>query len=339
MGSFEQAEKKFRDWRGKLIERLHRENLPEREIEVLLRPPRREHFPKVLVSYLSFPVWLAKYDHALTRGLAVNLNSYRAQKNKHVEDVIKQLDIVAGEKIRSLTAKALFDEINRSGFQILILPYVFWEAGPLELKGDLFVRFGMNQTTLPTDIKAGSPATKSILTTSMDGMPDKVNNAWTAGDGTDSIINYTPHMFDSDQHGSGTSGIHGPALETDEVLFHELVHAARTIHGWDSSSEKVNKGYTNEEEYLAIVVSNVYLSEKGKRNYRAGHDNRAVLPDPEGFLNNAQNVNLSPRDLIARFRMRQLEFYQDLADIPADRAAFNPIRQFDEELKAKKKRP
>ena len=82
MGSFEQAEKKFRDWRGKLIERLRRENLPERDIEVLLRPPRREHFPKVLVSYLSFPVWLAKYDHALTRGLAVNLNSYRAQKQR-----------------------------------------------------------------------------------------------------------------------------------------------------------------------------------------------------------------------------------------------------------------
>ena len=67
---------------------------------MLLRPPRREHFPKVLVSYLSFPVWLAKYDHALTRGLAVNLNSYRAQKQKHVEDVVKQLDIIAGKIVR-----------------------------------------------------------------------------------------------------------------------------------------------------------------------------------------------------------------------------------------------
>jgi hypothetical protein len=64
-----------------------------------------------------------------------------------------------------------------------------------------------------------------------------------------------------------------------------------------------------------------------------------VLPDPAGFLDNAQNVNLSPRRLIAGFRMLQPEFYQDLAAIPADRAAFNPIRQYDEELKAKKKRP
>ena len=106
-------------------------------------------------------------------------------------------------------------------------------------------------------------------------------------------------MFDSAQHGQGTAGIHGPALETDEVLFHELVHAARTINGVPGVGLEVNKGYTNEEEYTAIVLSNVYLSEKGKRNFRAGHGNRAVLPDPAGFLNNAQNVNLSPRDLIA----------------------------------------
>jgi hypothetical protein len=209
----------------------------------------------------------------------------------------------------------------------------------MELKGDLFVRFGMNQTTLPTDIKAASPASKSILTTSMDGMPDKVNNTRTAGYGTDSIINYTPHMYDSDQHGAGTAGEHGPALETDEVLFHELVHAARATNGVPDVGLKVNKGYTNEEECIAIVLSNVYLSEKGKRNFRAGHSNKAVLPDPEGFLNNAQNVNLSPRHLIARFRMVQLEFYQDLAAIQANRAAFNPIRQYDEELKANKKRP
>ena len=42
MGSFEQAEKKFRDWRGKLIERLRRENLPERDIEVSISRCLRE---------------------------------------------------------------------------------------------------------------------------------------------------------------------------------------------------------------------------------------------------------------------------------------------------------
>ena len=283
MGSFEQAEKKFRDWRGKLIERLRRENAPERDIEVLLRPPRREHFPKVLVSYLSFPVRLAKYDHALTRGLAVNLNSYRAQKQKHVEDVVKQLDIIAGEKILFADRQGAVRRDRPVGLPGSHPALCLLGRGGefLELEGDLFVRFGINQSTLPTDIKAASPASKSILTTSMDGMPDKVNNTITI-DGTNSIINYTPHMFDSAQHGQGTAGIHGPALETDEVLFHELVHAARTINGVPGVGLEVNKGYTNEEEYTAIVLSNVYLSEKGKRNFRAGHGNRAVLPDPEG---------------------------------------------------------
>ena len=97
-GKFRAGREKFRDWRGKLIERLRRKMLSARDIEVLLRPPRREHFPKVLVSYLSFPVWLAKYDHTMTRGLEVNLNSYRAQKKKHIEDVRKQLDISRGRR-------------------------------------------------------------------------------------------------------------------------------------------------------------------------------------------------------------------------------------------------
>ena len=62
-------------------------------------------------------------------------------------------------------------------------------------------------------------------------MPDKINNT-KDDDGNDVIINDTPHMFDSPHaHGAGTSGIQGPALETDEVLFHEMVHASRRMHG------------------------------------------------------------------------------------------------------------
>jgi len=93
VGNFQKAEAKFQDWRSKLIQRLQAEKLlSARDIEVLLRPPRSEHVTNLSVSYLSFPVWLAKYDHKMTRGLEVNLNSYRAQKNKHMEDVRKQLE-------------------------------------------------------------------------------------------------------------------------------------------------------------------------------------------------------------------------------------------------------
>ena len=55
------------------------------------------------------------------------------------------------------------------------------------------------------------------------------------------------------------------------------------------------------------MLSNIYLSEKGKRNFRSSHHNLPALPDPRGFLNNAQNVNLKPRDLIANFKRRQAD--------------------------------
>ena len=99
MGTFREAQAKFPDWRTKLIEKLRQEkSLTARDIEILLRPPRAEHVPNLTVTYLSFPVWLAKYDAKMTRGLQVNLNSYRAQRKKHVDDVTRQIDEIAGTK-------------------------------------------------------------------------------------------------------------------------------------------------------------------------------------------------------------------------------------------------
>jgi len=118
------------------------------------------------------------------------------------------------------------------------------------------------------------------------------------------------------------------------VLFHELVHGCRRLNGVPLGRSDVDKGYTSEEEYIAVVISNIYLSERRKKNYRVSHNSFATLPDPEGFLDNAQNINLSPRKLLAEFKRRQLQFYLDLSRIPANRAAFNPVRQHYEERKA-----
>ena len=218
------------------------------------------------------------------------------------------------------------------------MPWVFWGMpGPGELDGDLFLRYGMNQTTAMIDLSNAAPNAAQVLTLSLDGMPDIGQRRQEQPDGADVLINYTPHMFDSHHHGAGTSGMHAPALETDEVLFHELVHAARRLNGVPPGRKNVDQGYTSEEEFIAVVLSNIYLSEKGKRQYRAGHSNLSALPDPAGFLNNAQNVNLRPRDLIANFRDRQRQFYRDLADIPANRAPFNPVREFAEELRRRRR--
>lgn len=54
-----------------------------------------------------------------------------------------------------------------------------------------------------------------------------------------------------------------PGWGPDEVLFHEMVHAARMVGG-DIDQVPLGGGYDDEEEYFGILVTNIYESEKGK---------------------------------------------------------------------------
>jgi hypothetical protein len=125
----------------------------------------------------------------------------------------------------------------------------------------------------------------------------------------------------------------GPGMDADEVLFHELVHATRQLAGVVYFMP-VDKNYDNEEEYLAIMLSNIYIRNKNKgAQLRADHDSGIFL-DPDHFLDNVQRVNLAPRMLLERFRLQQLLFFNDLAKIDPSVASFNPVWQYNEELKS-----
>ncbi|MBI3407893.1 MAG: hypothetical protein HY040_06000 [Planctomycetes bacterium] len=94
----------------------------------------------------------------------------------------------------------------------------------------------------------------------------------------------------------------------------------------------MNKGYDNEEEYIEVVLTNIYISEKSPGASLAGdHGGFSKLQNPDAFLVNVQNVNLSPRLLIERFRQNQPSFYRRLAWAGTpQRPRFNPIRQYDD---------
>ena len=125
----------------------------------------------------------------------------------------------------------------------------------------------------------------------------------------------------------------GPGMDPDEVLFHELVHATRELAGVVYFMP-VDKNYDNEEEYLAIMLSNIYIRNKNKgAQLRADHDS-GIFVDPDHFLDNVQRVNLAPRMLLERFRLQQLLFFNDLAKIDLSVANFNPVWQYNEELKS-----
>jgi hypothetical protein len=138
---------------------------------------------------------------------------------------------------------------------------------------------------------------------------------------------------------SGNSKPDGPASRPDEVLFHELVHACRELRGVLYRSG-VNGGFDNEEEYLAVVIDNIYLSEKGQTQLRASHYGHTILKDPDKFLD--ANIDLKPRMLLERLRLSQGTLFDSLAHIGPDMlrpAKFNPVWQYNEELRQGKKPP
>jgi hypothetical protein len=121
---------------------------------------------------------------------------------------------------------------------------------------------------------------------------------------------------------------HAPAMATDEVLYHELVHASRMIAGvWNSTP--ADHWYQNAEEYLAVILTNIYVSDKGGPPlFRAFYD--AELPDGDKgkplpddalwdaaiFLDNPQNTHPSPVEMIERLRLSQPDLYWKLAHLP-----------------------
>src|SRR5580704_6191631 len=88
-----------------------------------------------------------------------------------------------------------------------------------------------------------------------------------------------------------------PAADFDEVLMHELVHALRDAQGKYDPVPTKDRSYENVEEFLAVVVTNVYLSSKGLHWLRADHGKRhkrlaPSLSTSAGFLTDENNLRV-----------------------------------------------
>jgi hypothetical protein len=81
------------------------------------------------------------------------------------------------------------------------------------------------------------------------------------------------------KHSNRQISSYTPSVE--EVLFHELIHAVRFVSNTlklDYASTKGLTLYENKEEFIAVVVTNIYQSEV-KGNLRAGHRRFLNLDD------------------------------------------------------------
>lgn len=144
------------------------------------------------------------------------------------------------------------------------------------------------------------------------------------GKGSSVDLYFSPNVIREKNCYGGKSG-----SAPDEMFIHELVHVLRIMQGMRNPYPTKNFNYMNEEEFLAIVTANVYISEKGSSDLRRdydGHDQlQAPLNTSSGFLADRDNLRLmSIQHLIWR------PTFRNLAKVIT--APFNPFQQLVKDL-------
>jgi hypothetical protein len=141
------------------------------------------------------------------------------------------------------------------------------------------------------------------------------------GGGSNVELYFTPSEW-----GGGKSPCSGPGSSwpADQVLVHELVHALRDMQGLTNPVPTTNTSYLNEEEFLAIVVEDVYISAKGGTKFRANHFDDSVLWSPldtsKGFVEYQDNGKV-----LDYYASMWQPFFGQLANLTQPK--FNPFRE------------
>lgn len=142
-------------------------------------------------------------------------------------------------------------------------------------------------------------------------------------------VSFTPAIYRTN---SPCARSHG--REPDPVLLHELVHAGRKL-GFDAKQVPLTgrlAPYDNEEEFFAILVENIYISESGRINnigLRSGHSSTAKMDqiDEAVFLSDPDVFNL-----VKKFCDQHTTIAPMIGKATGE---FNPIRKYyewDEEM-------
>jgi hypothetical protein len=260
--------------------------------------------PRIVIAYPSPLDWRRLYDRNGWREVRWLREHYADMSRSHERSVTKELDMISGRG----TGRAVFAEMNaRSAYSVMIFPF------------DLLPRAhwgpGKAAVTLAVEERASWSRGVPMCGATAQGTPYCQGSDAPAGTGTGSSVDI---YF--------TASRHGGVQTADDALLHELVHASRKVKGI-TYRMPVGAGYGNLEEFLAMLVENIYRSEK--RQPPLDYHGNAV--DSRSFLDDVP----ASRALIGQFRRAQLALFSALANIEA---SFNPVRQFEVERKAEEQR-
>lgn len=152
---------------------------------------------------------------------------------------------------------------------------------------------------------------------------------------TETTVAFSPETFAAMRSVNGVPLPNWAALKpgalAEDILVHEMVHAGRWL-GHDSNHTELKGrmvGYDNPEEFVAILIANIYVSEKGwpASDLRYDHWGFDRLPDrmntSETFLNADDNYKW-----IDDFCRKQPKISRMIEKAPAK---FNPVRAYYEQ--------
>jgi len=261
--------------------------------------------PSIWIAYPGIGDWQQVFLPVLDPVRAKDLRWLRAKyevlKTAHENFVGDQLELIA----RQSTGQTIFRLFrDKPGYSVMIFPFEFSDSYDESL----------NASTYAVQEYAATVKGEYIMYNRQsicDHEPD--GTLICRGTGTGSAAD----IFFLNQ------ATIVPAKESpDEILLHELVHALRDVSGVSFRSA-VGGGYENEEEFYAVLVTNMYRSNKNRPLF--GYDTAQI--DGNNFLDTDMSPN--PRELIRRLRSAHPRLFQALMDV---KAPFNPVKRFFDEL-------
>jgi hypothetical protein len=298
------------------------------EVDQLLHPDTipLDEYPRFQILYISMPEWLAWTnqipdpiaDDQLRLsgdgkvGFRLWVREYKWEMNSYIDNVIAQIDQISG----TLSGEALLEEFDDKTKFVTFVPYN-WKMGEMR-NADVVTASGYSQVA---SIAKGKPVSYDPQSWSFGDLKDpgsikrhSLKGLIGLGNGTNATVEFAPGIWD----------------DPDEVLYHELVHASRIVRGV-LDRMPVDHNYDDAEEYLAVVLTNIYMSEKGQFSHlRADHaDGLLSRRAASWFLQNPQHVNMPPAKLIEGFRNTQWDFYNKLAQLPPDRPKNNWVGEYE----------
>lgn len=233
------------------------------------------------------------------------------------------------------TGWAVFCEIWRQRDKIMkIQPYLdgMMALSPTDTKEQAVkkLRENFNATAGPTDWEKATPKGKDVLYCGGPNQNKKIEGWKGKGKGSDSIVKFTPDMWVTSDVAAafGAGNASGPGVQKDEILFHEIVHGMRQMKGtMQCGATPDNPGLDTVEEFMAIVISNVYRSELNLPDLRADHHGfkkqHTDLNDPQKFIDKDKEKATSNYKRLLQLKSEHPELVNDLKRVPAK---FNPFK-------------